>query len=172
MINLVISNGMRFIVLMIIQIALLDHLDLLDGMIVPYLYLLFLLMLPFEIEHSALMLTGFVTGLIMDLFSNTPGMHASACLLVCYIRPFLLKWISPREGYEFGSIPKLQHMGLPWFITYLGAMVLVHHAWLFFIEVLSLERFFQTLFRILLSGLFTIILSLLAQFLSFSPRRT
>jgi len=172
MISIVIANGIRFLALMVIQVFLLDHLDLYDGMVVPYLYILFLFMLPFDIEHSFLMVIGFITGLIMDIFSNTPGMHTSACVLICFIRPYFLQWISPREGYEFGLIPRIQHMGVPWFITYIGVLILVHHTWLFFVEVYMLDRFLETFARVLFSGIFTAALCILAQFLSFSPRRT
>lgn len=166
-----ISHIVRLFVLMFIQVFILDHIDLIDGMAVPYLYVLFLLMLPFEMRHPLLMLMGFGTGLIMDMFSNTPGMHASACVLMTFVRPYLLRSIAPRDGYEFGLTPRLQHMGLSWFMTYVTIMVLIHHTWLFYVEVYMLDRFFQTLLRVIFSSIFTVLVCLLAQFLSFSPSR-
>ena len=171
MISEILSHSIRFLVLMLIQVFILDHIDLADGMAVPYLYVLFLLMLPFDIRHPTLMLIAFGTGLVMDMFSNTPGMHTSACVLLAFVRPYLLRSIAPRDGYEFGLTPQLQDMGLTWFLTYVGIMVFIHHLWLFYVEVYMLDRFFQTLLRVIFSSIFTVLICLLAQFLSFSPSR-
>lgn len=172
MIGEIISHSIRFIVLIAVQVFLLDHLDVADGMAVPYVYVLFLLMLPFNLNHSTLMLIGYGTGLIMDMFSNTPGMHASACVLLTFVRPYVLRSIAPRDGYEFGLLPRVQHMGLTWFLTYVGIMVLIHHLWLFYVEVYMLDRFFQTLMRVIFSTIFTVLTCLLAQFLSFRHSRS
>lgn len=167
MISAIAGHIIRFFVLIIVQVFLLDHLDLANGMVVPYLYVLFLLMLPFDIRHSSLLLIGFGTGLIMDMFSNTQGMHASACVLLAFVRPYILRWIAPRDGYEFGLLPRIQHMGTAWFLSYAGLLITIHHLWLFYVEVYMVDRFFQTLLRVVLSGLFTLALCVLAQFLSF-----
>ena len=45
--------------------------DLANGWLVPYLYVLFLLMLPFELPDWAQLLVGFFAGMVMDLFSST-----------------------------------------------------------------------------------------------------
>jgi len=172
MMGLITSNAIRFLILLGVQVFLLDHINLYDGFIVPYLYILFLFMLPFDIERSVLLLAGFITGLIMDMFNNTPGLHASACVLLAFVRPFVLNWLEPRDGYEFGLIPRLQHMGLPWFLTYVAILTLVHHLWLFFAEILTAQHMLTTLLRILLSSIFTIALCILAQFLTFSSRKS
>lgn len=171
MMSTIISNLIRFILLVGVQVLVLDHIDLYDGLIVPYIYVLFILMLPIELERSLVMIIGMVTGMVMDLFSNTPGMHTSACVLLAFVRPFVLSRLEPRDGYEFGMLPKLQQMGLAWFLSYVGALVLIHHLWLFFAEILTVQRFLQTITRIFLSSLFTLGLCVLAQFLSLNPRK-
>jgi rod shape-determining protein MreD len=172
MINEILSHSTRFLFLMIVQLFLLDHLDIADGMVVPYIYVLFLLMLPFNMTNSSLMLVGFATGFIVDIFSNTLGMHASACVLITFLRHYILRYISPRDGYEFALVPRVQQMGFGWFLTYVGLMVFIHHLWLFFVEVYMMDRFLQTLLRVIMSSAFTVLLCLLAQFLSFSPRKS
>ncbi len=156
----------RFMVLVLAQVLVLDHLDVANGYVVPYLYILFLLMLPFEIPAWALLLTGAATGLVMDLFSSTPGMHMSACTVMSFARIQLLGLIAPREGYEYGMRPTLPRMGLTWWITYAGALILLHHLWLFNVELLRWERIGETIARTLLSAAFTLLLCLLAQFLT------
>ncbi len=172
MIVTVLANFLRFLVLMLLQVLVLDHLDVANGFMVPYLYVLFLLMLPIELPAWAQLTTGAATGLVMDYFSSTPGMHMSACVVMMYARLNLLRLLAPREGYEFGMRPTLPRMGIAWYLTYAGLLILVHHLWLFFVEVHRFDSFFGTFFRAVLSGVFTFALCLLAQFLTTSPERS
>ncbi len=171
MIVTIIANVFRFIALMLLQVLVLDHLDIANGWMVPYLYLLFLLMLPFELPAWASLLIGAFTGLVMDLFSNTPGMHMSACVVMMFVRLRWLKLIAPREGYEFGMRPTVPRMGLVWFVTYAGVLILIHHLWLFFVEIHRFDSFFSTFLRAVLSAVFTLGLCLLAQFLTSRDER-
>lgn len=171
MIATVLANILRFLVLVLLQVLVLDHLDVANGYMVPYLYVLFLLMLPFELPAWAQLVIGSVTGLIMDVFSSTPGMHMSACTVMMFSRVMLLDLISPREGYEYGLRPTVPRMGLAWYLTYAGLLISIHHLWLFFVEVYTFDRFFGTFFRALLSSVFTLALCMLAQFLTSSPQR-
>lgn len=171
MIATVLANLLRFVVLVLLQVLVLDHLDVAYGFAVPYLYILFLLMLPIELPAWAQLVTGALTGLVMDLFSSTPGMHMSACVVMMYARLNLLRLLAPREGYEFGMRPTIPRMGLAWFLTYAGLLIAIHHLWLFFIELHRFDSFFSTFFRAMLSALFTLALCLLTQFLTSSPDR-
>jgi hypothetical protein len=83
----------------------------------------------------------------------------------------LLRLLAPREGYEYGMRPTVPRMGIPWFITYAGALILLHHFWLFNVEVFRFDRFFSTFLRALLSALFTLSLAILVQFLTTRPER-
>ncbi|HQV75294.1 MAG: hypothetical protein KBA60_00470 [Flavobacteriales bacterium] len=171
MIGTVLANILRFVVLILIQVLVLDHLDVANGFMVPYLYVLFLLMLPIELPAWAQLSIGALTGITMDFFSSTPGMHMSACVLLMFTRIHLLRLLSPREGYEFGTRPTLPTMGFAWYITYAGILIVVHHLWLFIVELHRFDGFFLTFFRALLSAVFTFALCLLAQFLTSSADR-
>lgn len=171
MIATFLANLLRFIMLMLVQVLVLDHLDVARGWMVPYLYVLILLMLPFELPAWGALVAGAFTGLIMDLFSDTPGMHMSACVVMMFVRIHLLSLISPREGYEYGMRPTLPRMGITWFVTYAGLLILVHHLWLFFVEVHRFDSFFPTFLRALLSAAFTLGLCLLTQFLTSRQER-
>ena len=133
MIPAILTNAGRLMALVLVQALVLDHLDVANGYMVPYLYVLFLLMLPFETPAPATLLIGAGTGALMDLFSSTPGMHMSACTLMMYARIRVVRLLAPREGYEYGMRPTVPRMGLTWFITYAGVLILVHHLWLFFV---------------------------------------
>lgn len=163
MIGTILSNLVRFITLVLLQALVLDHLDLANGWVVPYLYVLFLLMLPFGLPDWAQLLIGAVTGMVMDLFTSTPGMHASACVIMVYLRIWMLRLLRPRDGYEFSRKPTISDMGLAWWLTFAGVLVLAHHLWLFFVEVYRFDDLGITLMRALLSAILTLALCLLAQ---------
>lgn len=171
MIGNLLEHIVRAVVLITLQVLVLDHLVLFNGMMVPLLYVLFLLMLPFDLPSWAMLLLGTLTGAVLDLFANTPGMHASACLLMTFLRPYWLNLIAPREGYEFGMRPTVHHMGLTWMLTYMGPLILVHHLWLFFFELHRFDRAFSTLSRAVLSALLTLVLCVIAQYLTGRPTR-
>ncbi len=165
MIGTLIANTLRFLLLVLLQALVIDHVDLANGWVVPYLYVLFLFMLPLDIPAWAGMLIGAFTGLVMDFFSNTPGMHAGACTLLMYTRTWVLRALAPREGYDQGLRATVADMGLAWYMTYTGLLVLVHHLWLFYVEMFRFDGFFSTLLRVLASGAATVVLCLLAQLL-------
>jgi rod shape-determining protein MreD len=133
--------------------------------IIPFVYVLFIISLPFEIPNWLLLILSFCLGICIDLFYNTAGMHAAACLVMAYIRPAVLKLFSPREGYEFGMKPTIQYLGTVWFVSYAGILIFVHHFVLFYIEVFRFTEFFSTLLRVIVSSLFTLLLVILIQFL-------
>ena len=171
MIGTILGHILRFIALILLQVLVLDHLDVLNGLMVPYLFVFFLLMLPIEMPAWAQLAIGAVTGLVMDFFTSTPGMHMSACVVMMYARLQVLRLLSPREGYEFGARPTVMRMGFPWYVTYAGLLILLHHLWLFFVELHRFDAFLGTFLRALLSAAFTFALCLLAQFLTSGQER-
>lgn len=172
MIGTVLSNLVRFIILMLLQVLLVDHIDLANGWVVPYLYVLFLLMLPLGIAQWEALLVGFGTGLVMDFFSSTPGMHTVACTVMMYARALMLRALAPREGFDPMDRPTIAHMGLAWFVTYAGVLVLLHHLTLFFLEVYRFSDFLSTFARAVGSSFATLVLCLLAQLLTSRPSRS
>ena len=163
MTNTILHQILSFLVLVLLQALVLDHLDLANGWVVPYLYVLFLIALPFDTPPWATLLAGFATVMAMDFFTSTPGMHASACTLMAYARLWMLRILAPRDGYDPIKRPTVHHMGLNWYMTYAGTLVLLHHLWLFFIEVYRFDHFFSTLLRAAVSAAATLLLCLLTQ---------
>ena len=160
----VLTHVGNFIFLLLLQVLILNHIDF-NGYINGYLYVLFILLLPFETPKWLLLLAAFVMGLSVDIFCQTLGVHAFATVTMVYIRPYLLGIIAPREGYEAGTQPNINTFGLEWFIRYAVIMVLIHHFVLFYTETFKFHQFFSTFLRVILSSVFTIILIILSQLL-------
>ena len=160
----IIRNILRFIVLVLVQVLVIKNIEL-GRFINPFVYVLFILILPFETPKWMLLLVSFLMGITIDMFYDTAGMHAAACVFMAYIRPGILKLFSPRDGYEFGIQPTIQYLGIPWFLSYAGILILLHHTILFYIEIFRLHEFFSTFFRVLCSSFFTIVLVVISQYL-------
>jgi hypothetical protein len=127
-------------------------------------------MLPFETPDWLVLLLAFVLGISIDMFSDTGGLHAASSVMMAFFRQPVLKLISPRDGYDEMQKPILQQFGFKWFFSYTGILVIVHHGFLFYLEVFRLTDFFSTLARVILSSLFTLLLILISQFF-FSNRK-
>jgi len=155
-----------FVILVLLQVLLLNNIQF-SGYVNPYLYVLFILLLPFDTPKYLLLILGFLLGLSIDIFSNTPGIHASSTTFMAFLRPYIIELISTRDNLEVTAPPRLKSMGAGWFLRYTVILVLAHHLFLFFIEAFTLSGFIHTLLRSLLSSVFTIILILISQFLIF-----
>jgi rod shape-determining protein MreD len=163
MINSILRFGLIFIVLILLQVLLFNHIQF-SGYINPYVYIMFILLLPVEIPSWILLLLSFITGTIIDFFSGSPGMHASATVLAGFARPYVLRVISPRDGYEANPDLSMINYGFRWFLIYTLLIVLIHHTALFYLEVFRLAEFFRTLLRVILSSVFTISFILLIEY--------
>jgi len=163
MINSILRFGLIFILLILLQVLLFNNIQF-SGYINPYVYIMFILLLPIEIPSWLLLLLSFTTGLIVDFFSGSPGMHTSATVLAGFVRPYILRIVSPRDGYEPGSDPSMLIYGFRWFATYTLLIVLIHHTALFYLEVFRFADFFRTMLRVLLSTLFSMSFILLIEF--------
>jgi rod shape-determining protein MreD len=163
MINSIIRFGLFFILLILLQVLVFNNIQF-SGYVNPYVYLMFILLLPVEIPSWLLLVLSFATGFIIDIFSGSPGMHSSATVLAGFVRPYILRVISPRDGYEPNADPSMLVYGFTWFLTYSFLMVIIHHTLLFYLEVFRFADFFRTMLRVLLSSLFSITFILLVEF--------
>ncbi|MDA3779051.1 MAG: rod shape-determining protein MreD [Bacteroidales bacterium] len=163
MIKLLPKYIIRFVVLVLVQVFILNNVHL-GGFINPYIYILFIITLPFETPKWFLLLIAFLLGFTIDIFSHTPGMHSSATVFMAFFRVHLLEVISPRDGYENETTPSIKDYGGKWFFKYTIVLVLLHHVFLFYAEVFSLTNFFTTLGRALLSAAFSIGLIMIIQY--------
>jgi rod shape-determining protein MreD len=154
----------RFVGLIAVQVIVLNNVQL-SGYINPFLYVLFILTLPVKFPRSAVLALAFVTGLVIDMFTDTAGMHAAATVLMAYVRPAVLRFYAPRDGYDAEAVPDIAHFGFQWFLVYTATLIFIHHLALFFIEVFRLSGFISTMSRVLLSSVATLALVLITQFL-------
>jgi len=161
-------NLLRFFFLVFFQVLILNHINL-GGYVNPYFYVYFLLLLPFSTPRWMLLAAAFTLGWSIDIFTNTIGLNISACLLMAFARPFVIAAISSGPESLLGDTPTLRNQGTKWFLYYAVILVFIHHFALFFLEIFRFDEFFSTLMRMILSGVFTLLLIFLSEYL-FYPR--
>ncbi len=167
------SNILRlaliFVLALILQIVVIDNLEFLT-FCNPFIYIVFILSLPFGISPITAMLLALPAGLAVDFASNTPGMHAAACVLIAYLRQPILNLIAFRNSYREGDIPSIYSYGLVWYLKYTVLMVSIHHVALFLIEQYDSFFVLPTLLRIVLSIIASTLVILLFQIVMPSGR--
>lgn len=168
MIRNIIKYGSSFILLVLFQGLILNNIEL-GGYVNPFLYVLFILALPFDTPDWLVLSLGFLIGIFIDSFMSTLGMHASATVFMAFMRVFVLRLFKPRDGFEFNATPNLQHMGLTWYLNYAAILIVLHHLFLFFVESFKFSQFFATFGRSILSSIFTLVLVFIVQLFNYKP---
>lgn len=130
-----------------------------------FIYIAGVLLLPADTDRMYLLLIGFVTGFIVDVFSNTFGMHASATVLIAYLRPFLIQYQMDSKGAERAEVG-IRSQGLGSFLAYILPLILIHHSMLFLMEINHFGMILYTVLRIAASTLFTMIMIVILELFS------
>lgn len=159
----VIKYTIQFVLLVAFQVLVLNNIEVF-GYMNPYLYVVFILMLPSDINRNLLLIIGFFLGFSIDIFENSGAVHASATLLIAFIRPLLFRFMAGPANLEINRM-NIQTLGTARFMILAATLVFTHHFWLFLLESFDFKELLQVVIRTLLSGLFTLLLIYLAQIL-------
>jgi len=144
-----VKNIFRLAIFILVQVYVLHKIPSLHRFIIPYLYFLFILWLPFSITRIGLLLIAFVTGLTLDYFTTTPGLHAAACVLIAYARPFIINLLIPKDTGEFNyREPSPRAMGWAPYSVYVFVLTLMHHTYLTFLEWMQIGTFLGFLIKV------------------------
>lgn len=158
------KNILRFLTLFGLQILVFNNIPIF-GYSIPYVYVLFFIMLPFNTNKTFLLIFGFLSGILIDFSMNSPGVHAGATLAIAFIRPYILARMAPRQGYDINTYPLLGYYGFRWFFQYSILLVGIHHTLLFIYLSFSFDEAFFLVLRAIINIFFTMVLILLSQYL-------
>jgi len=160
------KNIARFILFILFQVYILNQVPPLHRFIIPYVYFLYILWLPFQINRFALLAISFVFGLSLDYFTGTPGLHAAPCVLIAYLRPFILSLLIPQETTEQSYIePGRNSMGWAPYALYVSVLTFVHHFYLVLIEWLQFGNFVYFLGKVAGTTTISLLMIFLAELL-------
>lgn len=152
--NLIVPILLRFIALVIIQGLVLISLSMSVGGFQYFhilIYPLFVILMPFGVSRPLHMFLAFLLGLAIDIFYESPGIHASALVFTAYVRPLVLNWMEPREGYNINHLPTMGQYGLGWYVRYSGILMLLHLFFYFSVDAFTYFYIFDILLRTLSS---------------------
>jgi len=166
-ISLIISNVIRFFILIFLQIFIFNNVNISNLGVIPFVYIIVIILLPFEIPNWLLIITAFFLGLFVDIFSNTMGQNASATVLIAFFRPWILNYLAPRDGYEISSIPSIYYQGFVWFLKYTSILIVLHQFVYYFLEAFGFSNFGFTIVKTLLGSFISIIMITLSQYIVF-----
>ena len=157
----------RFFILVLVQVLIFNHINFL-GYINTYIYVLFILLFPAKNNRTLFVFISFLLGFCVDVFSDSGGVHAAACVSLAYIRPVFLKFTFGTV-YDYQSV-KFHQTDFSSRFTYFSSLILIHHFILFSLEIFNISKILLILQKTLFSGIFTILLCLIITLL-FSPKR-
>ena len=167
-----VKHIIRFALFIMVQVFVLDNIHL-HQMLTPYIYFLFILWLPFNMGRTQLMLIAFVLGFTLDSFRHHPGFHTAACVLIAYVRPFLINLLIPQEGADTNyDEPSFKSMGgmVPYMI-FTGILTFIHHGWLFLLEAWQFGNIWYFLVKTVLSTLLSLLLILITELMFVRKQR-
>ena len=168
--KLSLTHFLQFFIFIALQIFLVQYLMLFNTGFC-FIYIAFLLFLPIQLPPVILLLMGFTTGITIDTFYDTAGIHAGACVLLTYVRPYVLRFLTPRDDYDANDSVNVRLMGWGWFVTYALVLIFLHHLLLFFLELGGFKTVGFTLLKVVASTLYTFTVVVILQLLFFSARR-
>lgn len=162
---------LRFAGLLLLQLLVINNIEL-NSYINPYIYVAFILLLPVNTKPWHIVVISFLVGATVDAFSSTPGLHIAATNLMGFMRIHYLRATTTKEDQEGRVIPSLSQKGIVWFSVYGFVLILLHHILLFFLEIYGFHEFFDTLTRVLLSTLVTLLLIIIGQLLFYRTQKS
>jgi hypothetical protein len=163
-----VKNIARFVLFLLIQVFVLNKIPPIHQFIVPYLYFLFILWLPFSINRLALLIIGFGYGLCLDYLTGYLGLHALPCTVIAYLRPFLLNILIPQDatGQSYQE-PGLKSMGFAPYTLYVVLFTFIHHTVLVMVEWLQFGSFLFFLGKVAATSAMSIVLIFITEMLLF-----
>jgi hypothetical protein len=167
-----VRNTVRFVLFILVQYYVLFQIRPLHQFVVPYIYYLYVLWLPFSMGRMSLLLVSFLFGLTLDYFTQTPGLHAAACTMIAYLRGFVVNILIPQEGAEQNyKSPSPVSMGWAPYAVYVLVLTLLHHIYLVFLEWLQFGSFLFFLGKVVATSGISLMLILITELLFFRKEK-
>jgi len=144
------KNILRFVALVLVQVLVINYIKI-GGYVSPYVYPLFIMLLPIGYSQAGMLILAFLLGLSIDIFCGTLGLHAGAVTLMAFSRPAIIKLVSGSQKIDPIKEPNLYTMGFDWWLRYSFVMMTIHSLTLFLLESFTLKLIWQTLLRTVIS---------------------
>ncbi len=171
--NQITRHVWRFLILLLLQVLVFQQLSLAGfgfNYIQIFIYPLFIVLLPIDVGKSWMLVMGFLLGTSVDMFYDSPGLHAAAMVMTSFVRPFLLKGMEPRGGYKMNTSPTPYELGTNWFYRYASILLTIHLFTYFTLEAFQLSSIFVVILKTISSFLASMVMIIL-YVLIFNPKK-
>ena len=149
-----------FIILVLVQVVICNNISVM-GLAIPFIFIYFIISIPLSVPVNWLLTLSFLLGLVVDIFGDTPGMNALACVTLAFVRrPVLSLYLSRGDEDYLSTLPSIGTFGFSLYARFTFTLVFVFCTLLFFIESFSLFNPAQLIGKIVMSTIFTFILIL------------
>ncbi len=165
----VLNSCILFIVAIFLQVLIFKRINLSFGDFDYFHFIIFpiiIISLPLKTPRSLVIIIGFLSGICIDMFYDSPGIHASAAVFVAFIRPIILRFLEPYEGYKIDLNPTLKNMGFNWYLPYISSMLFIYMFFYFSVEAFSFVYYFDILMRTIFSFIASVIILLIYEIIA------
>lgn len=164
--NNIVANILRFLILLIVQIAICQHICLF-GYMTPALFLLALFLLPLELPFSLQYFIGFATGFVIDAFSHTLGVSSFACTVVMFARPYVSHFLNGSNNNKFENIdrPVPGIKDFRWVFLYTLILTSIYQICAVMLETMTFKNFGHTLLVIIGNIIFSVLVILCVEYI-------
>ena len=162
------TNVIRIILIFIAQVLIFKQITFSLGgfaSIHCLIYPMAILLMPIKANRSLLMVISLLFGLALDMFYDSPGVHAATLVLTAYIRPLVIAFLEPFDGYNIDDVPTLRQMGPAWFVSYVSIVLLLHIFTYFSVEAFSFVYIFEIFLNTIFSFIFSFFVIMVSQFI-------
>lgn len=162
--NTILTHSLRFLFLVLIQVLVFRQMSIGwndFNYVHVIIYPLFIILLPIRTPHPLLIFLGFLIGITVDMFYSSPGVHASAAVFIAFIRPIVLKIMTPRGGYNINYSPNMEKFGLVWFSIFCGTMLFLHLTIYFIVSIFTHVYWVEIILRTISSFVVSFVIILL-----------
>ena len=124
----------------------------------PVVFIYLILRLPVNLHGGWVLTIAFFSGLIIDIFNNTPGMNALACTMLAAVRRPVFNLFVSRENDMNIPIPSVDSMGVSDYFKYMATLVTIYCTLIFLIQAFSLHNLALTVARIVGSSILSVVI--------------
>jgi len=149
----------RFIILTLLQGLIFNNFDFYD-IYDPYICLVFIITFPIKVDKITFMIISFIFGFALDLYSNSLGINAAACLSIAFLRSYILNFVFGSFYDPHGIKLIKNYVSESTFsqkLLYISSIILIHHLVLFSLETFTFEFISLIMFKTLITSLISLI---------------
>lgn len=163
-------NFLRFLIFAILQVFVFNYVQWF-GFLNPFVFLIFLLLLPLETPLWLQYAIAFATGLVIDSFLRTFGIQALACTIMVFVRPYLILLLNGFKPLETGVTPKPGVKDFNWILVYTFILVFVHQLTVTILETFQWAQWWRIIWTSVINAIFTTFVLLCFEYIFYRNKK-